>query len=280
MMPLTVDPTITLSRLFHTYDPPMLVTSGSQRTGVNSRQSATCTPSTALFNILARLPRATLKVTHSHVILSQLSTLLSESWADDVGQQEIGSLWEMKIRSDQMLARDTIRGEVVDLNAAFQSFLFAPVNLVADRGSDYLKPEAYPPAGSRTGWGSSVTRSGLSGADAAAWIRRDGENSLAREADKIAMERKTPDSVPLDPLLNGVRDAQSREAGFTFSWSAVEELSTLESLDTRFVDSLLQVSFYPSPCFILLNMTGISLMISIHIRHSNIWTDKGSRSAC
>ncbi len=230
---------LTLPDVFKLYDPPEIQTGRVQRSTPGASAS-TRAPSTVLGTIFSCLPNDTLSITHNPGILVSLSTLLNESWSDLSKHRVNGSEWDMKFTLDEHQASiAVIRGEVVDLAAVFESFLFQVVNYTASRQAALLKAEAYPSIAARTSWGPSVQGGGLRGADVSASLRRDGIHSVVREIDRVVMERKGPASLSMDIILGGIRTALA--GGFKIRRRSDGTYLTHEDVDTSFMHALLQV---------------------------------------
>jgi len=219
---------LTLPDVFKLYDPPEIQTGRVQRSTPGASAS-TRAPSTVLGTIFSCLPNDTLSITHNPGILVSLSTLLNESWSDLSKHRVNGSEWDMKFTLDEYQASiAVIRGEVVDLAAVFESFLFQAVNYTAS-----------PSIAARTSWGPSVQGGGLRGADVSASLRRDGIHSVVREIDRVVMERKGPASLSMDIILGGIRTALA--GGFKIRRRSDGTYLTHEDVDTSFMHALLQV---------------------------------------
>ena len=208
-----------------------------------------------------------MSVTYEANILSDLSDLVNTSWIDQTKYRIIGNEWDMKfVLDDHQASTTTIRGEIVDLSAVFESFLFQAVNYTASRPAQFLRPEAYPPmTTTRSSWGPSVQGRGLKGADVCASLRRDGDTTLIQEIDRIVMESKGPASIPVDSILSGIRTVHAEGHGFRIRRDMTDgTYVTHENVDKSCTDALLQVR-------VLIVLT----YITNTLRHSSIWIHGG-----
>ncbi len=231
---------LTLVDLFHTYEPPDLQTSSAQTTDGAAATGSTRAPSTAADTVFGQLPTGQLHVSFGANIIHDLDQLLQQSWHDDARTKVIGAGWDMLIASNvHYAATNKLRGEVVDLSGVFTHMLFSPVNLVASRGLNVLKPEAYPPQGLKAMYGSSVGVTSIRGADAYVTLRPEGE-SLRQSQNTVVIEKKGPDKVTLVVLLDGTR-VTAEHGGFTITKLGDGVYSADERVNPSFRDAVIQV---------------------------------------
>jgi len=270
-----------LQHLFHTHEPPDLITT-LPRTNPSLSQSRTRAPRGSTGELFDAIPDSTLHVRHDVAILANLEQLLNESWTDEARSNPVGESWDVFFEMvKDVAAHYTIRNEVNDLGGVFAHQLFTPVNLVASRGQNKLRPQAYPHNDMRSAFSPSVSHL-KAGADHYATLSAPPE-SLVRSENRIAVEKKLPTSVTTRGMMGGVIQAAT-EQGFRIRKGrdddGNDQYCSIDTVETSFIDALTQVRLPPPPSppgFYPGRRRADRFQTS---RPSSIWTRACANSAC
>lgn len=192
----------TLKDLFHSMDPPELSFKSKVNDPFLSARSTTRSPNKSTATFFERLPNETLRITHDPSIIRDLENLVSSSWSEAASSLEVRSEWTALLEVHRDVARlQGVGNEVIDLTGVFVHQLFGPVNLVASRAYDKLKPEAYPRPGLRSAFTPAVGVVSVWGDHYATLTPVD---SLELAENRVVVEKKLPSAVKMSSIVSGV----------------------------------------------------------------------------